>query len=50
MHEFVLARSLRSWPLKRIDPLDGVSTPDSTLNNVLLPAPFGPMIDVTRPG
>jgi hypothetical protein len=41
---------LRSSPLKRIDPLEGVSTPDSTLKNVLLPAPLGPMMEVTRPG
>ncbi len=39
-----------SLPLKRIDPLDGGSTPDSTLKKVLLPAPFGPMMDVTWPG
>ena len=49
-HEFVLAHSLEVFALETDRPLDGVSTPDKTLKKVLLPAPLGPMIDVTRPG
>ena len=38
-----------SWPRKRIRPLFGRSIPDTRLKNVVLPAPFGPIMACKRP-
>jgi len=38
-----------SCPLKSIEPASGGTSPDTTLNNVVLPAPFGPISPVIPP-
>src|SRR5205085_12317760 len=43
-------RRVTSLPPRRIRPWFGGSRPVITLNNVVLPAPFGPMSPVTTPG
>ena len=44
------ARPVMSRPWKRMRPAVGANAPLTMLKNVLLPAPFGPMIAVRRPG
>src|SRR5690625_5553378 len=39
-----------SWPSKTTCPRMGLYTPESILNKVVLPAPFGPMTDKMPPG
>jgi hypothetical protein len=41
-------RPVISSPSKKIFPSVGGKAPESTLKKVLLPAPFGPMIEVSR--
>jgi hypothetical protein len=43
-------RPVISLPLNRIRPLVGRRTPVRQLKNVLLPAPFGPMMARISPG
>src|SRR5262245_4995729 len=40
----------RSWPSKRMRPAVGARAPSIRLNNVVLPAPFGPMMPTASPG
>src|SRR5260370_14605889 len=37
------------WPSRKTRPVTGGCSPVITLNNVVLPAPFGPIRPVTRP-
>jgi hypothetical protein len=39
-----------SWPSRKNRPAVGASSPEISLKNVLLPAPFGPMIERSSPG
>jgi hypothetical protein len=39
----------RSWPSKRIEPDIAGTVPESVLNSVVLPAPFGPTIETNSP-
>src|SRR5215471_850315 len=43
-------RRVISWSLKSTDPESAVKNPVTTLKNVDLPAPFGPMMACSRPG
>jgi hypothetical protein len=39
-----------SWPSNATVPESGGTTPETQLNKVVLPAPFGPISPVMRPG
>src|SRR5436853_504092 len=45
-----LGTRVMSWSNSRIVPLSGASSPVMRLNKVVLPAPFGPMINRRSPG
>ena len=44
------ASELSSRPSRRTEPPAGLSRPQTALKSVVLPAPFGPMRPVTKPG